>query len=127
MSPTYGYSTAHPTRTAFLRNAERQDVAAGIGLAKLALWYASENVPFETSVAALEQRVGGDATEVRVAYECLAFGHLSHSTHTQVMALFLLNDLRSRVERSARGKAGWRGHAATAWRRLRRPADSRLG
>ncbi len=120
MSPIDGHTTAYPVRSAFVRNAERQDVADGIGLAKLALWYASEGVPFDPSVAALEQRAGLDATAVRVAYECLAFGHLSHSTRTQVMALFMLNELRGRVERAARRRPGRPGVAAAVMQRLRR-------
>lgn len=120
MPSSYGYSTTLPVHTAFLRDAERQDVADGIGLAKLAMWYANEDVPFETSVANLGQCAGRDITAVRVAYECLAYGRFSHTPRTQVIALFMVNELRCRVERLCRPKRGLQKQMAAAWNRLGR-------
>lgn len=122
MVPIHGQTT-YPARTAFLRTAERHDLTAGIGLAQLALWYASEGIPFEESVSALAERAGADATAARVAYECLAFTKLSHSSHTQVMALFMVSDLRSQVESASRPETGLTRRLVAALRRLRQEGD----
>lgn len=119
MPPLHEDTSGRTARTAFLRTTERQDVAGGIGLAKLAMWYADENVPFEDSVAALADRAGDDLTTVRVAYEVLGFGKLGHSTHTQVAALFMVNDLRVRMEGSGRPTPTLPSRLVAAMRRLR--------
>ncbi|HET9731212.1 MAG TPA: hypothetical protein VFP54_00930 [Acidimicrobiales bacterium] len=116
----HGQVSCAPARTAFLRQAERQDVASGIGLAELALWYAHEGVSFDESVAALAQRIGQDDTAVRVAYEFLGFTRLSHSAHTQVMAYFMVGEVRRHLERTGRG------HGGIAKRLGRQPGRRRL-
>lgn len=118
MPPIHGNTSTFPARTAFLRGAERQEVAAGIGLAELAMWYANEGIAFDASVAALGERAGHDATAARVAYECLAFTEFSHSTHAQVMALFVVNELRCRIERAQSAGGGIKARVASLWRRL---------
>lgn len=119
--------TALPARTAFLRRTARHEVAAGMGLAELAMWYAHENVAFDDSVSALAERAAGDATAVRVAYEYLAFAKLSHSSHTQVMALFMMNELRRRVERACHPRRGLTDRMAAIWERLEPARGARQG